>query len=82
MTFMRGLAGEKDIYVPRCPYSQTGVAFAKKGLVAFHWGANRWGLTYEGLQFLGINGEEAASQKVAAELILKSLPSVTSKASA
>ncbi len=62
MTFMRGIAGEKGVYVPRYPTSRTGLALAKKGLVQFHWGANRWGLTYEGLQFLGIIGEEAASE--------------------
>lgn len=62
MTFMRGIAGEKGVYVSRYPTSRTGLALAKKGLVQFHWGANRWGLTYEGLQFLGIIGEEAASE--------------------
>lgn len=66
MDFMRGLAGEKGIYVPRYPSSRTGVALAKKGLVEFHWGVNRWGLTYEGLRFLGIIDEEAASEGGAA----------------
>ncbi|MED5724292.1 hypothetical protein [Enterobacter hormaechei] len=66
MTFMRGLAGEKGVYVPRSPSSQTGVALAKKGLVDFHWGVNRWGLTYEGLLLLGIVNEEAASEGGAA----------------
>ncbi|MDS0023158.1 MULTISPECIES: hypothetical protein [Enterobacter cloacae complex] len=66
LAFMRGLAGEKGIYVPRYPSSRTGVALAKKGFVEFHWGVNRWGLTYEGLRFLGIIGEEAASEGGAA----------------
>ncbi|WP_320731690.1 hypothetical protein [Enterobacter roggenkampii] len=66
LAFMRGLAGEKGIYVPRYPSSRTGVALAKKGFVEFHWGVNRWGLTYEGLRFLGIIGEESASEGGAA----------------
>ncbi|WP_323630639.1 hypothetical protein [Enterobacter hormaechei] len=66
MTFMRGIAGEKGIYVPRYPSSRTGVALAKKGLVEFRWGINRWGLTYEGLKFLGIIDDAAASKGGAA----------------
>ncbi|QCT18500.1 hypothetical protein FEM41_02015 [Jejubacter calystegiae] len=48
IAFMRGVSGEKGLYVPRYPSNRTGGALAKKGLVAFHWGVNRWVLTFEG----------------------------------
>ncbi|HEY3982694.1 hypothetical protein [Cedecea sp.] len=50
--FMRRVADVKGGYALQSPSCRTGTALVKKGLVMFHWGVNRWALTFEGGQFL------------------------------